>query len=112
MLRLVKERVTVLLVFPLFSIACISILTLLTTLMYRFSGLQEARLGTTGDIVINTQAGDVRKVVEDIRAGGKQKSALERLRLRYGRVADGFDGLSPGARTSALMSARSDSTSR
>lgn len=97
--RLSTQRSLILLVPPLLALAFVGFLALLCALMYRDSGLQEAKLGTTADIVMNTQTRDVRTVVEDVRAGIKPKSALEKMRLRYGRVADGFDGLSPTAKT-------------
>lgn len=83
-------------------------LALLSVLMYHESGVLEAKLANTGDIVMNTQTTDIRTVVDDIRAGVRKKTALQNLRLRYGRVADGFEGLSPSARTNAPFSIRKE----
>jgi tetrahydromethanopterin S-methyltransferase subunit F len=83
-------------------------LALLSALMYHQTGVVEAKLATTGDIVTNTQTSDIRTVVEDIRAGVRKKTALANLRLRFGRVADGFEGLSPSARTNAPFSIRKE----
>jgi hypothetical protein len=106
--RMKTQRAFVLLVAPLFSLACIGMLALLSVLMYHESGVLEAKLANTGDIVMNTQTSDIRSVVDDIRAGVRKKSALSNLRLRFGRVADGFEGLSPTARTNAPFSMRKE----
>jgi hypothetical protein len=106
--RLDRQRSFVLLAAPLISLASVGMLALLSVLMYRDAGLMETKLGTTGEIVMNTQTTEIRSAVEDIKAGVRRKSALEHMRLRYGRVADGFEGLSPSASTNAPFSIRKE----
>ncbi|KAK5133456.1 hypothetical protein LTR08_007698 [Meristemomyces frigidus] len=67
--------------------ACISIL------MHQSTNLGVIRLGQTGELVASSQTSDMRAAFERTRAGGNSSAALGQLKVRYGVVADGYDGL-------------------
>ena len=91
--RLATQRTYVLIAPICLSLGAIVVLAITSALLYRSANVSEVRMGKSAELTISTQSTEIRLIVEEVRKGFKPMSALERMPLRYGIVADGHDGL-------------------
>lgn len=91
--RLDPGRTWILLMPPALTLGSVLVVGLLSFFMYRGSRIPNVRLGTTSEVVISSQTKDINSIVQEARTSSSSTPMLSRLRVRYGVVAEGFDGL-------------------
>ncbi|KIW30720.1 uncharacterized protein PV07_02426 [Cladophialophora immunda] len=93
MLRLQARRSWLLFLPPALVLVSVLLVAALSGVMHADANLAHVRLGTTSEIVLNSQTEDIKSVVNDARKSATTRDALSRLRVRYGIVAEGGAGL-------------------
>ncbi|EXJ66497.1 uncharacterized protein A1O5_10166 [Cladophialophora psammophila CBS 110553] len=93
MLRLDASRSWLLFVPPALVLASVVLVAALSGFMHAEANLANVRMGTTSEIVINSQTEDIRSVVNEARKSSTARDELSKLRVRYGTVAEGGAGL-------------------
>lgn len=78
---------------PALTLGSVLVVGLLSFCMYRASRIPIVRLGTTSEVVISSQTKDINAIVREARTSSSSTPMLSRLKVRYGIVAEGFDGL-------------------
>lgn len=91
--RLDPGRTWILLMPPALTLGSVLVVGLLSFFMYRASRIPTVRLGTTSEVVISSQTKDINAIVREARTSSSSTPMLSRLKVRYGIVAEGFDGL-------------------
>lgn len=76
-----------------YSVGTVLLLGLLSYFSHRAANVHNVRVGRVGDIVVSAQTEGIRSVVDQIRSGMMPLAAIDDVRLRYGIVPDGHDGL-------------------
>ncbi|KAK5117479.1 hypothetical protein LTR85_008864 [Meristemomyces frigidus] len=79
---------------------------LVSTLMYRSSDVAVTRLGSTSEIIVSGETNDMKAAVEEARKGSHPSDELVHLRVRYGMVAEGYDGLARKERLTSFPKKR------
>lgn len=91
--RLDVARSYTLLIAPAVVLVGMTALALLSTLMHCSANISEVKLGWTSEMLINSITPEIRAVIDDVRSRGHPESALQHMRLRYGRLGDGAAGI-------------------
>lgn len=79
---------------------------LVSTISYRSRGVAVTRLGSTSEIIVSSETNDMKAAVDQARKGPHPSDELVHLKVRYGMVADGYDGLAREGRLNAFPQKR------
>ncbi|OAL35313.1 hypothetical protein AYO20_05364 [Fonsecaea nubica] len=102
MLRIDARRSWLLLVPPALVLLSVVLVAALSGAMHSEANLPNVHLGTTSEIILNSQTEDIKSVVSEARKTSTTRATLSRLRVRYGVVAGGGAGLARRGGVSAF----------
>ena len=97
--RMNPERSYSLLAPPAIALLCLLAVVILSSSVHRSADVTGVRLGSTSEILIHCADGDVKSLVDSIRAGHTKADVLEQKLFWFGQLRDGRPGLAPSVRT-------------
>ena len=100
--RLKTSRIFLMFLSPSLVMASLAVVAVMSKLMHRATNVPEVRSGATSDIIVSSQSNDIRKYVGMVRTNAMSRGAFSRLRVRYGIVAEGTEGLAHTKHVTAL----------
>ena len=93
MSRLKTSRSLLMFLSPGLVMASLVVVAVMSKVMYKATNVPDVRSGATSEIILGSQSNDIRKYVGMVRASAMSRGAFSRLRVRYGIVAEGTEGL-------------------
>lgn len=91
--RLDTQRSYSLLAPPAIALLCFVAVAALSFIMHKHAGVETVRLASTSEILVRSADGEVRSLVDGIRAGYTKAELLETKTLWFGQLPDGRPGL-------------------
>lgn len=92
-LRIEPRRIWLLLFLPVAIVAIFVLLTIIAGIEYRHTGVPSMRLVSTGELIYGSHTSELRAAVNEARVSAASLKNFEHLRVRYGVIDGGNDGL-------------------